>query len=98
MAEVLLLSFDLALGIVVTWWILRFDYRRLSGVRLDRAWNDASFWLAIVMFGPLCLPFHFTKTRRSVLGLLQGIGWAIAAFVVIAAVEAVLRFLLGMPD
>jgi len=95
-AEVLLVSFDLALGIYVTWWILRFDYRRLADKRLDRAWNDASFWLAIVMFGPFCLPFHFTKTRRSVLGFVLGIGWMVAAFTVMTVLEWIVSFLLGV--
>jgi hypothetical protein len=93
--EVLLLSFDLALGIVVTWWILRFDYRRLDDRRLARSWNDASFWNAVVMFGPLCLPFHFTKTRRSLLGFAIGVGWAVVAFAVISLIETLIALLLG---
>jgi hypothetical protein len=94
-ADVLLVTLELALGILVPWWIVKRDLRRLTGAQLDRAWNDASFWLAIVAFGPLCLPFHFTKTRRSVVGLLLGLLWMIAAFVLIALISAAAGWLLG---
>lgn len=94
--SVLLLSIELALGIVVPWWIVRRDLRRLDDERLGRAWADASFWSAIVLFGPLCLPFHFTKTRRSVLGLLLGLGWMVGAFVAIGLVSAALTALFGV--
>jgi protein-S-isoprenylcysteine O-methyltransferase Ste14 len=93
--EILLFSFQLALGILVPWLILRRDFARLAPPALDRAWNPASFWMAIVMFGPLCLPFHFVKTRRSLLGLLMGLGWMLAAFVAIGLVASALEALLG---
>jgi len=96
-APVLLLTLELALGILVPWAILRRDFARLDATRLDRAWNDASLWSAIVLFGPLCLPFHFTKTRRSLFGLLLGLGWMLAAFLVIGLASAVLGALLGDP-
>jgi hypothetical protein len=84
--DVLLFSLQLALQIAVPWWVVRRDLRRLSEERLARAWNDASFWISIVMFGPLCLPFHFAKTRRSLWGGVIGIAWMIGAFVVIGLV------------
>jgi hypothetical protein len=96
MAEVIVFSLELALGIVVPWWILRRDLARLSATRLERAWNDASFWMSIVVFGPLCLPFHFTKTRRSLLGLLQGLAWMVAAFATIAIVASFVEWLFGV--
>jgi len=94
-ADVLLVTLELALGILVPWWIVRRDLRRLTGEQRDRSWNDASFWLAVVAFGPLCLPFHFTKTRRSIVGLLLGLLWMIAGFVVIALLSAAAGWLLG---
>lgn len=94
--SVLLLSIQLALGIVVPWWILRRDLRKLSDERLARAWNSPSFWSAVVLFGPLCLPFHFTKTRRSFVGLLLGLAWMVAAFAAIALITAGLAALLGV--
>lgn len=94
--DVLLLCLDLALGILVPWWIVRRDLRKLDEVRLGRAWNEASFWSAIVLFGPLSLPFHFVKTRRTLLGLLLGLAWTVAAFFSIGLVASVAGLLLGV--
>lgn len=94
--SVVLLSIELALGIFVPWWIVRRDLRKLSAERLGRAWNDASFWSAIVLFGPLCLPFHFTKTRRSASGFLLGIAWTVAAFVAIGLVSSGVAAIFGV--
>ncbi len=87
---------QIVLGILLPWWIVRRDMARLSEERLGRAWTEASFWMAIVVFGPLSLPFHFTKTRKNrLLGLLLGIGWMLAAFVVMDRVDWLLGMLLG---
>lgn len=94
MAEALLFSLELALGIVVPYLIVRRDLRRLDPEREGRAWTEASMWSAIVLFGPLSLPFHFVKTRRSFRGFLLGLVWMIAAFAAIAAVSTVLGLLL----
>jgi hypothetical protein len=95
-SDVLLFSLQLALNIAVPWWIVRRDLRRLSDERLARAWNDASFWISIVMFGPLCLPFHFVKTRRSLLGGLLGVGWMLAAFVAIGLAATGVAYVFGV--
>lgn len=95
MAQVLLFSLELALGIVVPWLILRRDYARLDPERLGRAWPPASFWMSIVMFGPLCLPFHYTKTRRSLLGFLMGLAWMIGSFVAIGLISSALGWIFG---
>jgi hypothetical protein len=73
MVDVVALIVQLALGIALPAWMLRFDERRLSQGMLARAWPKASFWSAVVAFGPLCLPVHFVRTRRSVAGLLLGL-------------------------
>ena len=83
---VLLVSFAATIG--VTAWILHFDIGRLGPERLARAWPTASLWSAIVYFSPLCLLIHFTKTRRSLLGALLGLGWVVLD---VAAVEVVAR-------
>jgi hypothetical protein len=88
LAEVLSLVVQMALGIVVPWWIVRRDLRRRPPQELARAWNDASFWTAIVAFGPLCIPVHFIKTRRSVWGLLLGVFWMAAAIFLIVLPSA----------
>lgn len=89
-------SVQLALGILLPWWIVRRDMRRIPEVELDRAWTDASFWCAIVAFGPLSLPFHYVKTRRSLVGLALGIVWTVAALLVIGLVSELLAAVLGV--
>src|SRR3954470_19978757 len=68
-AEVLLFALSMALGILVPALIVRRDLKRLTGEHLARSWPDASLWLAIVVFGPVCVPIHFIRTRRSWAGL-----------------------------
>jgi hypothetical protein len=78
--EVILFVLDAALGIAVSWGILRRDLARLQGEELARAWPDASLWMAVVLLGPLSVPFHFIRTRRSWAGLgmaLLGLGLAV---------------------
>jgi hypothetical protein len=94
LADVLFLVVQMVLGIVVPWWIVRWDMRRRAPDQLDRAWNDASFWTAIVVFGPLCIPVHFIKTRRSWRGFLLGLFWMVAAVFAIALPSAGLEALL----
>lgn len=93
MADVLEVSAIFALNIAVPWATLRLDMRRLGPERLARAWEGASFWSAVVVFGPLCLPFHFTRTRRSAAGLALGVGALVAAALVIEAGARVARWL-----
>jgi protein-S-isoprenylcysteine O-methyltransferase Ste14 len=86
--DVTLFAIELALGIAVPYLILRRDFSRLSPERLDRAWPTSSMWSALVAFGPLCLPFHFVKTRRSLVGLGLGLVWMVLAIVGISLVSA----------
>jgi len=74
-SEVLLyaLSFALSIGVPAT--IVRGDLKRLTGERLARAWPDAGLWSALVVFGPLCLPVHFIRTRRNWAGIDLGVFW-----------------------
>ena len=58
-----------------------------------QGWNDASFWSAIVVFGPLSIPVHFARTRRSVLGLVIGVFWAGLVMGVIGVVSWFSEFL-----
>ena len=85
----------MALGILVPWWILRRDLRQRPAEQLARAWNDASFWTAIVVFGPLCIPVHFIKTRRSLWGLILGVLWMAAAIAAIALPSAGIESLIS---
>jgi len=95
LAEVLSLVVQMALGIVVPWWIVRRDLRRRPPEELARAWNDASFWTAIVAFGPLCIPVHFIKTRRSLWSVFEGTDWMVVAILAIAEPSARLQALIS---
>ena len=88
MADVEQLILQLALGILLPATVVRRDLRRLNPEQLARTWNTASFWTAVVAFGPLCLPVHFVKARRSVVGLVLGMFWMV---VVIAAILLVVE-------
>jgi hypothetical protein len=91
MGPVLSYAVQLVLGILVPWAIVRFDMKRLPPERLDHAWTEASFWMAIVAFGPLCLPFHFTKTRKNrLIGLALGFAWLAIAVVVLTVVDSII--------
>lgn len=81
-AEVVL---QIVLSIVLTAVVVRRDERRLTAEQLARAWNDASFWTAVVVFGPLCIPVHFLRVRRTLAGLALGLLWMVA---VVAALSA----------
>lgn len=80
----MLFTLSAALGIAVPAVVVRRDLRRLSGEPLARAWPDASLWAAVVMFGPLCVPLHFIRTRRSWLGLGLALLWFVATLLLIA--------------
>ena len=75
MVSVLAVAVDIVLGVVLTAWVIRHDMKRLAPARYARSWNDASFWSAVVAFGPFSIPVHFTRTRRSILGFLLGCLW-----------------------
>lgn len=81
------LVLQLGLQITLTAWVVRRDMRRAPPERLVRAWNDASFWSAVVVFGPLCIPVHFVRTRRTLLGFLIGAAWMIAVMVILALIS-----------
>lgn len=66
----------MAVSILFPAFVIKKDLARLAPLPLSRAWNDASLWSAIVAFGPISLVVHFTRTRRSLLGLLLGLAWA----------------------
>jgi hypothetical protein len=95
MTSVLAVVLDLILGVVLTAWVIRFDMRRMPPDRFARCWNDASFWSAVVAFGPLSIPVHFARTRRSVLGFLVGVLWAAGVVVVLELAGSALLMMAG---
>jgi len=76
--------------------ILRRDLHRLDDERLARAWTDASFLSAVVAFGPLALPVHFAKTRRSLPGFGLGVGLAVLSLAAQALAVTLLSTALGL--
>ncbi|HYJ08479.1 MAG TPA: hypothetical protein VEX18_05705 [Polyangiaceae bacterium] len=84
MGELLLFTLSAVLGIAVPAVVVRRDLRRLRGEPLARSWPDASLWAAVVMFGPLCVPIHFIRTRRSWLGFGLALLWLAATLLLIA--------------
>jgi hypothetical protein len=96
MTEVFLVALGFVLNAALPYQIVKYDLERLSGERLSRAWNQASFWSAVVVFGPLSIPVHFVKTRRSFLGLALGLGLGIGAILCAGLVEAGLGWALGV--
>jgi hypothetical protein len=81
-SETLIVALSLVLNSLLPYLIVRRDLSRLSAERLARAWTEASFLSAVLAFGPLALPVHFAKTRRSLAGL--GLGLALCALCVAA--------------
>ena len=75
----LLYTLSFALNIAVPALIVRRDLAQLTGQKLARSWPDASLWSAVVLFGPLCVPVHFIRTRRSWWGLGLAAFWLACA-------------------
>jgi len=95
-SEILVVALSLTLNALLPYLIVRRDLRRLSGERLARAWTDASFLSAMVAFGPLALPVHFSKTRRSLLGFGLGVGLGVLSLAAQAAAVALLSAACGL--
>jgi hypothetical protein len=84
------------LNALLPYLIVRRDLRGLSADRLARAWPDASFLSAVISFGPLALPVHFSKTRRSWAGFGLGVGFAVLSLSAQAFAVALLSAALGL--
>jgi hypothetical protein len=98
LGQVLLFALSMALGILVPAVIVRRDLARLRGEHLARSWPDASLWLAVVVFGPLCVPIHFIRTRRSWAGLGLGAFWLVCALLLVTLPVEALGRIFGIED
>ena len=96
MAETLIVALSLVLNALLPYLIVRRDLARLNGEPLARAWTQPSFLCAVFVFGPLSLPVHFTKTRRSLLGFGQGVLWLALSLLAEAALTAALGSAMGL--
>ena len=94
-ADLVGLVSSFVLNAAIPYAIVNWDLSRLSATELERAWPEASFLSAVFFFGPLSLPFHFVKTRRSLLGLCLGVGVGAGAVLCASLPAAALGWLLG---
>lgn len=86
MHEVLSLVIQLSVAAGLPALIVRLDERRLDLRGQGRCWPRTSLWSAVVVFGLLCLPVHFVRTRRSLGGLALGLAWALVVAVTVGLV------------
>lgn len=96
MSEVLIVTLSLLLNALFPYLIVKRDLSRLSEIQLSHAWTEASFLSAVLAFGPLSLPVHFAKTRRSAKGLGLGVGLCAISVAAAAAIVAGLSAVLGV--
>jgi len=96
MSEVFVLVLSFVLNAALPYFVVRYDVKRLSELQLARAWPEASFLSAVFAFGPLALPVHFGKTRRSLLGVLLGLAVCAATLLTQALIATGLSTVLGL--
>lgn len=77
MHEVFALVVQLCVAAGLPALIVWLDEQRLDLQGQGRCWPTTSRWSAVVVFGLLCLPVHFVRTRRSLGGLVLGLAWAL---------------------
>jgi hypothetical protein len=94
MAEVVQLVVSAVLQILLTFWVVRRDDRRLTGAANARAFPTATFWIAVVVFGPLSIPIHFARTRRNWTGLGLGLLWFFATLAALGLAGFLLEIIL----
>lgn len=98
MGELLLYLVAFALNTLAPIVLLRHDIARLRGEQLARSWPDSSMWSAALMFGPLCIPVHYLRTRRSLVGVLLAIFWLVYTLLLLVLVLTDLETAFGIED
>ena len=94
----LILRFFLVQALLIgtlVWWLRR-DIARLSPARRARCWNNASLWVAIVMFSVLAVPVHYGKSRGWLLGLPMGACFGLAILFGVSALDGLLGMMLDV--
>lgn len=83
MHDLIVVVIQMATGVALPALVVKWDERRLSPLEQSRCWPPASFWSAVVIFGLFCLPVHFARSRRSILGAAHGLLWTLGVALVI---------------
>jgi hypothetical protein len=96
LADAALLTLVVVLNVALPVLVVRRDLERLGAEQLERAWTDVTVLAACVLCGPLCLPIHFAKTRRSIAGFAVGVLWTVAVLAVAVGVELAVGELLTL--
>jgi hypothetical protein len=86
MAELLALVVSSAVTIVALFSLLRWDEARLDPGARARCWPGTTKAIAAVVFGVLAVPVHFGRTRRSLVGVGEGLAWGVGIFALDLAV------------
>jgi len=94
-SDVVELGSSFVLNAALPYLIVKRDLARLPPEQLARSWPEASFLSAVILFGPLSLPVHFVKTRRSLWGLALGLLFGAGAVLCASLPAAALAWLLG---
>jgi hypothetical protein len=89
-ADVLDVALSMLIGTVGTILFVGWDERRLPPEAQERAWPLSTRLAAGLAFGPLSIPVHFFRTRRTVRGTLAGIAIAILFVIGIGLVSEVI--------
>ncbi|MGE5784361.1 MAG: hypothetical protein ACM3ZE_07210 [Myxococcales bacterium] len=94
MSEVILIIVSMALQIALPFWVIRRDDRKLTGEAYARGYPESTLWIAVVVFGPVSILFHFVRTRRNWVGLVLGLVWCALCIAAVAAAGAFLEIIL----
>lgn len=94
MLDLLNVIVSMSLQIALPYWVVRRDERNLTECGRARSFPDSTFWVAIVVFGPLSIPIHYLRTRRSVTGLMLGLLWFTVVVAIVIAAGVGLAFIL----
>ena len=92
MEEVLIFVMQLVVGSGGAFYVVWRDDRTLTPEQEYRAWPASSRLSAVAGFGPLCLPIHFWRTRRSARGLAMGVGYMILVNAVVVLLGLLIEF------
>jgi hypothetical protein len=96
MSEVLTGSLVMIAQILLPLWLIRRDERRLPRAQQVYAFPEATFWIAIVCFGPLAVLVHFLRTRRGLRGLALGLAWLAVTLGLLVLLSVGLEKILGI--